>query len=1038
MFTCLLVCILKGCIGIVPNLTFEFLLGDHAMATKKESQAEPKKKSKTRIVWWVLLGVAVLIVLLVALVPVFVSSAAARRMILAKVNESVAGTMDFSKLSMSWWKGVEVRDLSFDDDAGRTSVKVRQVSTKPHYGSLLVGNLSFGQTLVDEPRVELKLAEPAPAKEKTTEEVRAAGALPPVALPLERIDLTVKDGGLKVTGPSARTAQISQINSQVSLRPPGGQSSFAVDMTVADGGGAGSVHADGRITPDKKTGWSLKGTSGDFTVEVDKLDLESLGSVFALAGLDVEAKGTLSSNIKAEVEQGEVTQVNGNIAAKDLDVTGAALKGDHLKTSVLDVGVKLRGQKELINIEELTVRSDWMDANATGVVPMTAKSLAELAKADSPYSLRCDFECDVAGALSQMPATFGLQEGMQVTSGRLTGQIETTTAGARKAIQGNARLADLAGVMAEKKIALSEPVTAQVLVTSDQAAVAFEKLDVSSAFAKIACTGTTKLLKYDAGVDLGKLQAELGQFVSLGPYKMAGQLSSAGEVSSGKDRIAAKGSAAVKDLRLDSSAGVSASEPQADIDFSVAYESAAKMLDLGSVSVKAGLGRVSVEDGVIPLGEGAPEALKLTASASRLDLAKIQPFLVLVGALEKDVQLGGIAESQVVVAGQKDGYRVSTEATSVQNMKLDYPGKVPFEQKEISVIADIRLNPVTKTIDIQKLEVTSPQIKIRKGKFSRAVKDDTEKLQGQAELEYDWAAIEAIAKPYLPVGLELQGKRSDAVSFSCEYPAGKADRLMANLTARAALGFDSAEYMGLSFGPTETAIEIQNGLMTIPPFTTKVNDGEVGFAANADFKQTPPLLQVPKPMDIVKDVRINDETARQLLMYLNPIFAGAVNVSGRVSLSCEQLAIPLGAAAKKQIQIIGTIAGEDIRLSSGELLNKLLAVGNVTSVQQMITLRPTRFVLWDGFLRYDNMQIDVGDNPLNFKGVIGLDKTLNMTATLPYTIEGKTIRVGQEADPKRISVPLKGTLDKPQVDLGRLLEDQLKKGILEGLDKILK
>jgi hypothetical protein len=173
-------------------------------------------------------------------------------------------------------------------------------------------------------------------------------------------------------------------------------------------------------------------------------------------------------------------------------------------------------------------------------------------------------------------------------------------------------------------------------------------------------------------------------------------------------------------------------------------------------------------------------------------------------------------------------------------------------------------------------------------------------------------------------------------------------------------------------------------------------------------------------------------------MYLNPIFAGAVNVSGKVSLSCEQLAIPLGAAAKKQIQIIGTIAGEDIRLSSGDLLNKLLAVGDVALGQQVITLRPTRFVLWDGFLRYDNMQIDVGDNPLNFKGVIGLDKTLNMTATLPYTIEGKTISVGQEADPKRVSVPLRGTVDKPEVDLGRLLEDQLRKGLLEGLDKIFK
>jgi hypothetical protein len=828
----------------------------------------------------------------------------------------------------------------------------------------------------------------------------------------------------------------------VSLRPPGGQSSFAVDMMVADGGQAGKLHADGRVTPDKKTGWSLRGTSGDFFVEVDDLDLVSLGSIFALAGVGVDAKGTLSSNIKAEVKEGEVTAVNVNVTAKDLDVTGAALKGDHLKTSVLDVGVKLSGQEELINVDELRVHSDWVDANATGVVPITAKSLAELARADSPYSLRCDFECDVAKALSQMPATFGRQEEMQVTSGRLTGKVETTTTGGKKGISGSGKLIELAGVMDGKKIALSEPVTADVLVTSDEAGVTFEKLDLSSSFAQVGCTGTSKLLKYHAGVDLGKLQSELGQFVSLGPYKMAGQLSGTGEVSSDKDRIAAKGSATVKELRLDSSEGVSASEPQADIDFSVAFESDPKILDLGSVSIKAGLGEVTVSDGSIPLGEDAPKPLKLTISANKVDLARVQPFAVLVGALEKGLELGGVLESQISVTGQEDGYRVSTEATRIKDVKVAYPGKTPFEQKEVSVAADVRLNPATETVDIKKLEVISPQIKIRKGKFSRVIKDGKEKLQGQAELEYDWSAVEAIAKPYLPVGLKMEGRRTDSVSFSSEYPAGQTERLMANLSAEAALGFDSAEYMGLRFGPTETAIEMKSGLLTMPPFTTKVNEGQLSLAAKADFKQTPPLLQTPRPMDIVNDVRINDETARQLLMYLNPIFAGAANISGKVSLSCEQLAIPLGTAAKKQIQIIGTVSGEDIRLSSGNLLSELLAVGNVRLGQQMITLRPTRFVLWDGFLRYDDMQIDVGDNPLNFKGVIGLDKTLNMTATLPYTIEGKTVKVGQEADPKRISVPLKGTVDKPEFDLSKLLESQLRKEleekIFEGLDKIFK
>jgi hypothetical protein len=85
------------------------------------------------------------------------------------------------------------------------------------------------------------------------------------------------------------------------------------------------------------------------------------------------------------------------------------------------------------------------------------------------------------------------------------------------------------------------------------------------------------------------------------------------------------------------------------------------------------------------------------------------------------------------------------------------------------------------------------------------------------------------------------------------------------------------------------------------------------------------------------------------------------------------------------------------------------------------------------------MQMDIGDNPVNFKGAIGLDKSVNMTVTLPYTMGGRTARVGEKAE-ERISLPLTGSIDKPKLDLGKLLEDQLRKRLGEelrkGLDKL--
>jgi hypothetical protein len=97
---------------------------------------------------------------------------------------------------------------------------------------------------------------------------------------------------------------------------------------------------------------------------------------------------------------------------------------------------------------------------------------------------------------------------------------------------------------------------------------------------------------------------------------------------------------------------------------------------------------------------------------------------------------------------------------------------------------------------------------------------------------------------------------------------------------------------------------------------------------------------------------------------------------------------------------------------------------------QRLTIRPTRIALQNGTMQYENMQIDVGDNPINFGGTIGLDQRLDMTVTLPWTLRGRTARVDREgrAGP-RIQVALGGTITNPKLDLGRLLQDQIFRGL---------
>ncbi|GAF89581.1 unnamed protein product, partial [marine sediment metagenome] len=269
-----------------------------------------------------------------------------------------------------------------------------------------------------------------------------------------------------------------------------------------------------------------------------------------------------------------------------------------------------------------------------------------------------------------------------------------------------------------------------------------------------------------------------------------------------------------------------------------------------------------------------------------------------------------------------------------------------------------------------------------------------------------------LVREFLPKGLKLKGKREGTISFASEYPSGETDKLWANLRTGVKVGFEEADYMGLIFGPTEVDVEVEKGLLTVAPFSSRVNNGRFNFAGQADFRDEPTLFKTAGPIQLAKDIQITNEMTGRLLMYLNPIFAGAVSVSGVVDLNCERLAVPLAGGSKNDVELVGTISVRKLRLEASGLLGQILAAANIARAQD-ITISPTRFVLQNGMLRYDDMQMYVGNNPVNFKGVIGLDKSLNMTVTLPYTTRGETARVGKEARGRRITLVLKGTLDKP-------------------------
>ena len=156
---------------------------------------------------------------------------------------------------------------------------------------------------------------------------------------------------------------------------------------------------------------------------------------------------------------------------------------------------------------------------------------------------------------------------------------------------------------------------------------------------------------------------------------------------------------------------------------------------------------------------------------------------------------------------------------------------------------DVYIDPNAKTINVEQLQVESPQIRIRKGTLRQTTQGNTARLQGQLDAQWDWAAVGQAASAFVPGTLDMAGQRQVAINFASTYPADDPNGLLANLNGKTSLGFDSAEYRGLNFGPTQIDVQVENGQMQILPFTTTVNNGKLNFAAEANLAQTPILLR---------------------------------------------------------------------------------------------------------------------------------------------------------------------------------------------------
>ena len=627
------------------------------------------------------------------------------------------------------------------------------------------------------------------------------------------------------------------------------------------------------------------------------------------------------------------------------------------------------------------------------------------------------------------------------TSGTLNADMDVRIDDGRfEKLSGSAVLAGFKQKVAGKETVLAEPVKIEAQISSDKERVNIDKLNLTSSFCNLNCKGGANAVDYTMTANLAGLQDFTGQFTDMAGYKAAGDLQSSGKVVFDKGSLQAKGKGTFKNMTITNKDKKSTPPASIDVVFDIDAQTDKELLKVTALQAQAaGIGQLKITNSVLPLAETTKDKLAANVSAD-LNLDRAQAFANVFGLIGDKIDIDGALKSDILVSKVKTAFHIVTDRTQIANLKIAKEGQAkPYEEKLLKLRADVIADPEQYTYMINTLQVDSTHIDITEGKLSKISKKGTTKLDGQFEAEYDLAEVSKMAQAYIPENLTMEGKRKDTIKFRTHYPDDKTDKMLANMNAEAKFGFDKAEFMGLQLGRAESDLKIDSGKLTLTPFQTTANGGKLAFGGGIDFNEKVPTLTLAKAMPLVENVAINDKMAGQMLKYLNPIFANQVNISGIANFHCDKLAIPLAADKKETIEVVGTVGMENVKLRAAGLMGQIMSVGNKKG-ETNLTIMPTKFALQKGVLSYKDMQINVEDNPVNFAGAIGLDKSLNMKVTLPYTISGETVKVGQESA-NRIALPIEGTVDNPSINASKVIEtigqETLENELKRQLEKLL-
>ncbi len=481
-----------------------------------------------------------------------------------------------------------------------------------------------------------------------------------------------------------------------------------------------------------------------------------------------------------------------------------------------------------------------------------------------------------------------------------------------------------------------------------------------------------------------------------------------------------------------------------------AYTPDPAALALASLTAQGAGVNLRVRDAQASFGD-APRA----SGTANLE-AQLAPVVQLARALNPDANLPDV-QGQLAWAGKIAGAENRTRIEgqgNLANLRIAR-GDVVYSEPQITFAQDVGLHWEQHAILVQAFQLDSAPLDLQmRGDIQQYDANWHLNLRGEyaGDLDKLTALLHAFA-PSLKGHVALRGLSEGDIIVRGPARQPEVNPVFRGLTGATQFGWKEAELEGVTLEAARFSPRLEGGVLHLAETLIAAQGGQVRLLGDVDFRRDPPVYALRGRHVILDRLRVDRDMSNELLSRFNPIFAEVTDIEGEVSLTVEDLLLPVNEAIKTAGAGRGHLDLREMKVRPAGVLATLLQFANLTSEDgTLLRMTGIDFVIRDGRVLYNNFRVAVSDDfDMLFRGAVGFDNSVDMVVSLPLTlpllerlgVKGPVADYARILGATRVEIPLTGdrrspSLDLSKVDIRPLIEDATKRLLERRLEDLIR